>query len=149
VETGAKKLAQLYTKTVAEGSSGPLPPPGTEADSQLPPEILSALLPLVAILRTLPLPSTHPSHPASPAILSALKDAQRGYSDMRGTWGRKCLDGRGKKVIDRAATIDGVVAGREFGNWVKDLLNVAEVVFFSLASRRTEYFHAYRLNMIS
>lgn len=127
VETGAKKLAQLYTKLVAEGSSGS--PPGGPEFSLIPfsASLLSQLTPLVAFLRTLPLPATHPSHPAAPAIQSALRDAQRGYSDMRGAWSRKCLESHGKRVLERAETMDGITAGQEFGSWVHNVLDVAEV----------------------
>lgn len=127
METGSKKLMQLYTKLVAEGSSGS-PTNGPEfALSPFPPQLLSVLRPLVSFLRTLPLPATHPSHPAAPAIQAALKDAQKGYGDMRGAWARKCLETYGKRVVERAETIDGVAAGREFGKWVENILNVAEV----------------------
>ncbi|KAF7966561.1 hypothetical protein HWV62_37859 [Athelia sp. TMB] len=127
VETGAKKLAQLYTKLVAEGSSGSPPVGGLDFIAPLfPPDLLAALRPLVIFLRTLPTPTTHPSHPAASAIQSALKDAQRGYADMRGSWNRKALETYGKRVVDRAETIDGIVAGREFGKWVDNLLTVAE-----------------------
>ncbi|KAM5541886.1 hypothetical protein V8D89_004615 [Ganoderma adspersum] len=126
VESGAKKLIQLYTKLVAEGSSG-APPGGAEFTSvPFPPQLLVTLRPLVAFLRTLPLPATHPSHPAAPGIQSALKDAQKGYADMRGGWVRKCLETFGKRVTDRAETIDGVDAGQEVGRWTEDLLTVAE-----------------------
>ena len=127
VESGAKKLIQLYTKLVAEGSSG-APPGGAEFTSvPFPAQLLVTLRPLVAFLRTLPLPATHPSHPAAPGIQSALKDAQKGYADMRGGWVRKCLETFGKRVTDRAETIDGVDAGQEVGRWTEDLLTVAEV----------------------
>ncbi|KAI0052026.1 exocyst complex component exo70 subunit [Auriscalpium vulgare] len=126
VETGAKKLAQLFTKLVAGGSSG-TPLAGTEFElSPFPQDFLITLQPLVTFLRTLPLPATHPSHPAANAILSTLKDAQRGYADMRGNWGRKCLEVYARRVVERAETIDGVVAGRELGNWVNNLLDVVE-----------------------
>jgi len=119
----------MYTKLVAEGSSGSIPPPGSEPTiSPFPPALFSTLQPIVAFLRTLPLPSTHPSHPAAPAILSTLKEAQRGYADMRGSWSKKCLEVQGKRVIDRAETLDAVTSGREFGKWVEYLLNVAEVM---------------------
>jgi exocyst complex component 7 len=94
-----------------------------------PVSVLTTLRHLVSLLRTMPLPSTHPSHPAAPEILSTLKDAQRGYADMRGVWTRKCLETQGKRVVDRADTIDGVAAGKEFGRWVELLLSVAEVRF--------------------
>ncbi|TFK32707.1 exocyst complex component exo70 subunit [Crucibulum laeve] len=127
VETGANKLTQLYTKVVAEGSSGTTPIPGTELPSTtFPSSLFSTLSPVVSFLRTLPLPSTHPSHPAAPAILSTLQDAQRGYADMRGNWSVKCLEGQGKRLVLRADTIDPIVTGREFGEWVELLLGVAE-----------------------
>ena len=127
VESGAKKLIQLYTKLVAEGSSG-VPPGGAEfASVPFPAHLLATLRPLVAFLRTLPLPATYPSHPAAPGIQSALKDAQKGYGDMRGAWVRKCLETFGKRVVERAETIDGVAAGQEVGRWTENLLSVAEV----------------------
>ncbi|KAG5635948.1 hypothetical protein H0H81_009573 [Sphagnurus paluster] len=120
IETGAKKLAQLYTKLVAEVSSGSPPPPGADwAMAMFPPAVLSTLRQLVAFLRTLPMPATHPSHPAAETILTTLKDAQRGYADMRGAWTQKCLESQGKRVIDRADTIDVIAAGKEFGKWVE------------------------------
>ncbi|KAL0957917.1 hypothetical protein HGRIS_000098 [Hohenbuehelia grisea] len=133
VETGAKKLAQLYTKMVAEGSSGSTPPPGSDlSGAPFPPLLLSNLKPLVAFLRTLPLPSTHPSHPAATAIMSTLRDSQRGYADMRGNWSKKCLDTQGKRVLDRASTLDPITAGKEFGKWVDSLLNIAELEYIYL-----------------
>lgn len=127
VESGAKKLIQLYTKLVAEGSSG-APPGGAEfTPVPFPAHLLVTLRPLVSFLRTLPLPATHPSHPAAQGIQSALKDAQKGYGDMRGAWVRKCLETFGKRVVDRAETIDGVAAGQEVGNWTENLISIAEV----------------------
>ena len=81
----------------------------------------------MTFLRTLPLPATHPSHPAAAGIQSALKDAQKGYGDMRGAWVRKCLETFGKRLVDRADTIDGVSAGQEVGKWTENMLSVAEV----------------------
>ena len=46
---------------------------------------------------------------------------------MRGSWSKKCLENFGRRVVDRAETIDGVAAGRELGQWVNDLLRVADV----------------------
>lgn len=130
IETGAKKLTQLYTKLVAEGSSGSPPVSGLAFMlTEFPPSLMSSLIPLVSFLRTLPLPSTHPSHPAASAILSTLKDAQRGYADMRGNWSRKALEMHSRRVVDRAETLDGVAAGKEFGIWIDNLLKVAEVRF--------------------
>ncbi|KAF8636329.1 hypothetical protein AX17_003620 [Amanita inopinata Kibby_2008] len=134
VETGAKKLAQLYTKLVAEGSSGspPTPVPGIELTIlPFPAALLASLRPLVAFLRTLPLPATHPTHPAAPGIRTSLSEAQTGYADMRGAWSKKCLEGQAKKVVDEAGEggielRDGVEAGKEFGKWVDLMLTVAE-----------------------
>ncbi|KAG6915578.1 hypothetical protein DXG01_010879 [Tephrocybe rancida] len=126
IETGAKKLTQLYTKLVAEVSSGSTPPPGAEwAMTPFPSNVLATLRQLVAFLRTLPLPSTHPSHLAAQTILTTLKDAQQGYADMRGVWAQKCLESQGKRAIDRADTIDAIAAGKEFGKWVEMLFVVA------------------------
>jgi len=128
IETGAKKLTQLYTKLVAEGSSGSPPIAGLDfTPATFPPALLAPLKPLVAFLRSLPLPSTHPSHPASHIIFNTLKEAQRGYADMRGTWNRKSLETNAKRVVDRAETLDGVISGKEFGTWVDNLLRIAEV----------------------
>lgn len=127
METGAKKLTQLYTKLVAEGSSG-APLNGPEfVLSPFPTSLKPTLIPLVTFLRTLPLPPTHPSHPAASTIQTTLKEAQKGYADMRGSWGKKCLENYARRVVDRAETIDGVAAGKEFGDWVANLLSVAEV----------------------
>ncbi|PCH44653.1 hypothetical protein WOLCODRAFT_139125 [Wolfiporia cocos MD-104 SS10] len=126
IESGSKKLMQLYTKLVAEASSG-TPINGPEFEPiPFSPSIVSTLHPLVDFLRALPLPSTHPSHPAAPAIQSSLKEAQRGYAEMRGGWLRKCLDIYGKRVVERASTVDGITAGQEFGTFVENILDVAE-----------------------
>jgi len=128
VETGAKKLTQLYTKVVAEGSSGITPAPGTEfMMSSFPSSLLPTLSPVVVFLRTLPLPSTHPSHPAAQSILSTLKEAQKGYADMRGNWSVKCLDGQGKRLVARAESVDPLSTGRDFREWVELMLGTAEV----------------------
>ncbi|KAG0697424.1 Cullin repeat-like-containing domain protein [Suillus ampliporus] len=134
IETGAKKLTQLYTKLVAEGSSGSPPVSGLAFMlTEFPPSLMSSLTPLVAFLRTLPLPSTHPSHPAASAILNTLKDAQRGYADMRGNWSRKALEMHSRRVVDRAETLDGVAAGKEFRIWIDNLLKVTETEYTLLA----------------
>ncbi|KAH9171616.1 exocyst complex component exo70 subunit [Lactarius sanguifluus] len=126
VETGAKKLAQLFTKLVASGSTGSHPAGSDFQYSPFPRGDLANLLPLVKFLRALPLPATHPSHFAAAAILSALKEAQRGYAEMRGNWAKKCLEVYGRRVIDRAETTDGVASGRELGKWTSELLDVVE-----------------------
>jgi exocyst complex component 7 len=92
-----------------------------------PASLIPTLTPVVLFLRTLPLPSTHPSHPAAPAILSTLKEAQNGYADMRGNWSVKCLEGQGKRLLARAETIDSLVTGREFTEWVELMLGISEV----------------------
>jgi exocyst complex protein 7 len=128
LETGAKKLVQMYTKLVAEASSGPTPAPGTDLTvAPFSATLRSSIQPLVAFLRTLPLPASHPSHPAALAIFSTLKEAQRGYADMRGSWSKKCLEAQGSRVIDRADSLDPVVSGREVGKWTESLLSVADV----------------------
>ncbi|KAF8520881.1 Cullin repeat-like-containing domain protein [Hysterangium stoloniferum] len=126
VETGAKKLTQLYTKLVAEGSSGS---PSSSPDMipmPFPPPLANALNPLVTALRSLPLPATHPSHPAAPAILATFVEAQRGYAEMRGSWCRKCLETQSRRVLERIETMEGVEGGREFGRWVEGFLNHAK-----------------------
>ena len=94
-----------------------------------PREELATLNPLVKCLRGLPLPATHPSHPAAAVILSALKEAQRGYAEMRGNWAKKCLEVYGRRVVDRSETTDGVLAGQELAIWTRNLLDVIEVSF--------------------
>lgn len=124
-----KKLTQQYTKLVAAGSSSSI---GGGLDFQpvpFPQELLDDLEPLVVFLRSLPLPATHPNHPSSTVISTVFKEAQRGYADMRGNWNKKALEVYGKRVIDRAETIDSMVAGQEFGNWVDNLIVVGEVCY--------------------
>ena len=53
---------------------------------------------------------------------------------MRSTWNRKSLEIQGKRVVDRAETLDGVVAGKEFSAWVEGLLVVAEVIILVSSS---------------
>ncbi|KAG9313322.1 Cullin repeat-like-containing domain protein [Chiua virens] len=135
VETGVKKLTQLYTKIVAEGSSGSPPIAGLDfIPATFPPALHAHLKPLVAFLRSLPLPSTHPSHPAGQVILATLREAQRGYADMRGTWNRKSIETHAKRVVDRAETLDGVIAGKELGTWVENLLRIADIEYSLLTS---------------
>ncbi|PPQ98996.1 hypothetical protein CVT24_003478 [Panaeolus cyanescens] len=123
VETGAKKLTQMYTKVVAEGSSGA----GSDyMVSSFPSSLLPTLTPVVAFLRTLPVPATHPSHPAAPVILKTLQEAQKGYADMRGNWSVKCLEGPGKRLITRADSNDPLETGREFKEWVELMIGTAD-----------------------
>ena len=113
---------------MAEGSSGATPAPGSETMMMsFPASLIPTLTPVVSFLRTLPLPSTHPSHPAAPAILSTLKEAQKGYADMRGTWSVKCLEGQGKRLVVRAEMIEPLTIGREFTEWVELILGTSEV----------------------
>ncbi|KAG2063429.1 hypothetical protein BDR04DRAFT_1188894 [Suillus decipiens] len=152
IETGAKKLTQLYTKLVAEWSSGS-PPVSCLAFmlTEFPPSLMSSLTPLVVFLRALPLPSTHPSHPAASAILNTLKDAQRGYADMRGSWSRKALETRSQRVVDRAETLDGVAAGKEFSIWIDNLLKVTETKYTltELTSLIKRPLHKYTFHALS
>lgn len=101
--------------------------------TSFPSSLLPTLSPVVTFLRTLPLPSTHPSHPAAGAILATLKEAQQGYADMRGNWSVKCLEGQGKRLVVRAETVDALMTGREFREWVELMLGTAEVCSFLLS----------------
>ena len=101
-------------------------------------DIVLALHPLVTFLRSLPLPATHPSHPAANAIQTALSEAQRGYADMRSGWIRRCLESEAKRVVegrgdgyasgkDTEAAATGIREGQEFGVWVERVIDVAAV----------------------
>jgi exocyst complex protein 7 len=46
---------------------------------------------------------------------------------MRGGWARKGLEVYGRRCLDRAETVEGVVGGREVGGFVEGVLGVAEV----------------------
>ncbi|KAI6039999.1 Cullin repeat-like-containing domain protein [Pisolithus marmoratus] len=110
VETGAKKLTQLYTKLVAEGSSGSPPIAGLDfMPVMFPPSLLASLKPLVAF----------PAHLTS-AIHAPIPSGSSDYS---------ALETHAKRVIDRAETLDGVVAGKEFGTWVANLFRTAETEY--------------------
>ncbi|KAG9021156.1 hypothetical protein FRB95_002731, partial [Tulasnella sp. JGI-2019a] len=135
VETGAKKLTQLYTKLVAEASSGnaivpesylPSPPNPFPTISR---DTMKQLKPVVAALRSLPLPVTHPSHPAAPAILATLKEAQAGYAEMRGNWGKRCLEPGSRRILGHIETQTdggGLPVGQDAGQWVEAMLALAE-----------------------
>ena len=113
---------------MAEGSSGATPTPGSEIMMiSFPASLIPTLTPVVSFLRTLPLPSTHPSHPAAPVILSTLKEALKGYADMRGNWSVKCLEGQGKRLVARVEMVDPLTIGREFTEWVELILGTSEV----------------------
>lgn len=129
VETGAKKLTQVFTKIIAEASSGAIPAQSESPEipiTAFPTSLRPSISPIVKLLRTLPLPSTHPSHPAAGAILKTFGDAQKGFADMRGNWGVKCLDSMGKRLVVRANEVDPLVTGREFGEWVEMILATSE-----------------------
>ncbi|KAG8886158.1 hypothetical protein FRB97_007196 [Tulasnella sp. 331] len=135
VETGAKKLSQLYTKLVAEASSGnaiipesylPSPPNPFPTISR---ETLKQLKPVVSALRSLPLPATHPSHPAAPAILATLREAQAGYAEMRGNWAKRCMEPGSRRVLGQLETQNdggGLPVGQDAGQWVEAMLALAE-----------------------
>ena len=97
--------------------------------SSFPSSLLPTLSPVVSFLRTLPLPATHPSHPAALSIFGTLKEAQKGYADMRGNWSVKCLEGQGKRLVARAESVDPLATGREFREWVELMLGTVEVSF--------------------
>jgi exocyst complex protein 7 len=79
-------MTQLFTKLVAEGSSGT--PPGGNSIKPLsfPSPLIQTLIPIITALRSMPQPSTHPSHPAAKPIYSNLKDTQKGYADVCDTF---------------------------------------------------------------
>ncbi|THU94691.1 hypothetical protein K435DRAFT_860320 [Dendrothele bispora CBS 962.96] len=73
-----------------------------------------------------PFHPTHPSHPAAPSIFSCLKEAQRGYADMRGTWTRCFLKSSGKHILDCTETgIAPIEIGEEFGSWTQSVFSIA------------------------
>ncbi|KAG8925974.1 hypothetical protein FRC02_009287 [Tulasnella sp. 418] len=136
VETGAKKLAQLYTKLIAQASTSntiqnpmsylPSPP---NAIPSIPTQAMSNLAPIVNSLRSLPLPATHPSHPAAAGILAVLKEAQAGCAEMRGAWAKKSLESSSRRILGLIETDDsggGVSTGKEVGKWVESVVAVAE-----------------------
>jgi hypothetical protein len=47
---------------------------------------------------------------------------------MRWSWSRKALETCPRRVVDRAKTLDGVTAGKEFSIWIDDLLKATEVL---------------------
>ena len=100
--------------------------------TSFPSSLLPTLSPVVSFLRSLPLPSTHPSHPAAQGIFATLSDAQNGYADMRGNWSVKCLEGQGKRLVARADTVDPLVTGGEFRDWVELIVGTVEVCSFEL-----------------
>jgi exocyst complex protein 7 len=133
-ETGAKKIAHLFTTLVAEACSSALLEPmqylGTSPSSLplIPGDLQNSLAPVVDALRSLPLPPTHPSHPASSGNLNTLNEAQDGYASMRGAWSKRCLEMRSKDLIKGAdSEIDGIQISLDFAQWTAGLLLLAEV----------------------
>ncbi|KIK41483.1 hypothetical protein CY34DRAFT_107303 [Suillus luteus UH-Slu-Lm8-n1] len=52
----------------------------------------------------------------------------QGYADMRWSWSRKALEMCSRRVVDRAGTLNGEAAGKEFSIWIENLLKVTEVL---------------------
>lgn len=134
-ETGAKKLAQMFTKFVAESASAPPLVNSMSYLSFLPsdiplidPGLLELMKPLVTSLRGLPIPATHPSHPAATGILATLQEAQKGYADMRSSWVKRSLETEVRRLVgDADVGEEGVAVGQELGAWIETLLLFAEV----------------------
>ncbi|EUC65386.1 exocyst complex protein Exo70, partial [Rhizoctonia solani AG-3 Rhs1AP] len=132
VETGAKKLCQLYTKTVAEATARPAIDPTNYLQSldnfpTIDETAMDKLIPVVDALRKSPTPATHPSHPGAAAILAVIQEAQAGYADMRSQWCKKAIDGGIRRILAAADTgTDRIAVGREFGIWVEGLLAMAD-----------------------
>ncbi|KAG8795134.1 hypothetical protein FRC12_017636 [Ceratobasidium sp. 428] len=138
VETGAKKLCQLFTKLVAEATAYPAIDPTNylNAPEEFPTideAILAKLAPVVDALRKSPTPATHPSHPGSNAILVVMQEAQAGYADMRSQWCKKSVDSGIRRVLAAADTgTDRVAIGQEFGTWVNGMLLLADAEYKAL-----------------
>lgn len=138
METGAKKLCQLYTKIVAEATSRPPIDPTNHLHSPeefptIDEDAMSKLLPVVDALRKSPTPATHPSHPGANAILAVIQEAQAGYADMRSQWCKKAVDGGIRRILAAADTgTDRIAVGREFGTWTEGLLALADVSSLSV-----------------
>jgi len=75
-----KQLAQLYTQIVAEGvfRGSACHRVGIYAQLKFPSSLLLTIS-VVQFLRTLPVPMTHPLHPAAPGIFNTFKEAQLSY----------------------------------------------------------------------
>ncbi|KIO32205.1 hypothetical protein M407DRAFT_13962 [Tulasnella calospora MUT 4182] len=135
VDTGAKKLSQLYTKTVAEACAAAptdpvsyLPSPPNQVPT-IPSQTIKSLQPIVTALRSLPLPATHPSHPAATEIFETLKEAQNGYAEMRGAWAKRCLEPGYRAILGRVETESdggGINAARDIAQWLEALIALSE-----------------------
>ncbi|KDN37796.1 hypothetical protein RSAG8_09951, partial [Rhizoctonia solani AG-8 WAC10335] len=138
VETGAKKLCQLYTKTVAEATARPAIDPTNYLQSldnfpTIDETAMDKLTPVVDALRKSPTPATHPSHPGAAAILAVIQEAQAGYADMRSQWCKKAVDGGIRRILAAADTgTDRIAVGREFGIWVDGMLAMADAEYKTL-----------------
>ncbi|CAE6424142.1 unnamed protein product [Rhizoctonia solani] len=138
VETGAKKLCQLYTKIVAEATSRPAIDPtnylqSPDAFPALDEAAMNKLTPVVDALRKSPTPTTHPSHPGAAAILAVIQEAHAGYADMRSQWCKKAVDSGVRRILAAADTgTDRIAIGREFGMWVEGLLVLADAEYQTL-----------------
>lgn len=87
-----------------------------------------SLLPVVDALRSLPLPATHPSHPASNGNLNILNEAQDGYAAMRGAWIKRCLEIRSRDLVAGADNeANGIQISLEYAQWTEGLFLLAEV----------------------
>ncbi|KAG8960854.1 hypothetical protein FRC00_014009 [Tulasnella sp. 408] len=135
VDTGAKKLSQFYTKTVAEACAAtPIDPISylPSPPNQLPTissQSMKTLQPIVTALRSLPLPATHPSHPAATEIFETLKEAQNGYAEMRGTWAKRCLEPGYRAILGRVETESdggGIKAAKDIAEWLEGLVALSE-----------------------
>ncbi|KAG8956329.1 hypothetical protein FRC04_004409 [Tulasnella sp. 424] len=135
VDTGAKKLTQLYTKTVAEACAATpidptsyLPSPPNQVPT-IPSQSVKSLQPVVTALRSLPLPATHPSHPAATEIFETLQEAQNGYAEMRGAWAKRCLEPGYRAILGRVETESdggGATAAKDIAQWVEALIALSE-----------------------
>ncbi|KAF8168886.1 exocyst complex component, exo70 subunit [Pholiota molesta] len=105
VETGAKKLTQLYTKVVAEGSSGTTPAPGSGFMISSFPHPFSNTIPRCSVF-------AHITRPFDPSVTPRRRlhffDTQRGAERIRG---------HARKLEQ---------TGREFREWVELMLGTAE-----------------------
>ncbi|KAJ7653705.1 hypothetical protein DFH06DRAFT_1133838 [Mycena polygramma] len=65
------------------------------------------------------------AHPPPAGVASVASRHARDHVDAQGR-AEGCLEGLGKRVIDRADTVDSIVADKDFGRWVESLLSVAD-----------------------
>lgn len=133
-ETGAKKIAQVFTQLVAGACASAILEP-TQYLGALPSEVPlmsrdteESLTPVVASLQSLPVPVTHPSHPASVGNLNVLNEAQDGYAAMRSGWAKRCLEPMSRDLIAAAEDPgNGIQTSIELAQWIEGFLLLAEV----------------------